>query len=204
MPFIPLPQGVKLCFDFVNDTGQQFQFCLSLQKISGSVTTTDLSNLSGAGSSWWTGTLKALLDDSVTLRQVRATDETTQGGPQDIETVGTAGTASGSSLPMHTALVVSQRTAKRGRAFRGRAYVGGFNGSQLLTTVRATTTHVANLVSAFGTLQTDLGVLGFKIVVANRHLNGAVVNPAQGNEVIAFIVDQAWDSQRRRLEGRGN
>ncbi|HET8671483.1 MAG TPA: hypothetical protein VFM05_12895 [Candidatus Saccharimonadales bacterium] len=204
MAFIPVPQGVQLCFDFVNDTSQNFQFCLTLKKTTGTPSITDLQNVAGAAATWWSGTLRALLDDSVTLKQTRATDLTVQGGPQHIQTVGTAGSSAGGSMPGHTALVVSQRTAKRGRSFRGRAFVGGFNSSHLADTSRATSVYAGNLVTAFAGLDTALVAVGFEVVVATKQINGVAVNPAQTNRVITYIVDTAWDSQRRRLFGRGN
>jgi len=202
LAFIPTPNGVSLCFHF-DQSNQNWQFCLTLRKSSGAPTPTDLANVSSAGEAWWTSDLDALLDASATLDDVISTDITAQGAPQDIEDVGTPGTNGGTEIGINTAICVSQRTAKRGRSYRGRAYVSGLNTSHVLNSAQMDATNAAAFASAFTGLASDLDVLGFDVVVASKQHNGVVTNPAEVNEVIAYIVDQNFDSQRRRLFGRG-
>jgi hypothetical protein len=202
MAFIPWPNGVQLCFDFTTGA-QNWQFCLALRKSSGAPTPTDLSDLSATGEAWFTSHLDALMGTDVTLRQVRATDMTSQGAPQDIETSGLAGTAGNTSMTNNVARVVSHRTAKRGRSYRGRSYLSGVPKGLDTSATSFTTGHATDLVNAFTSLQSTLDTIGFDIVVASTQHNGAVTNPAELNEVIAFVVDTNFDSQRNRLAGRG-
>lgn len=201
-PFIPMPSGIHLCFDFTT-AGQNWQFCLSARKTSGgAITSGDLTAAAQAGVDWWNNTFKAGIRPGTTLRQVRAVDETSQGAPVGIITVGNAGTSAGGDVPLNAALVVSQRTAKRGRSYRGRAYISGL-ADNLASEVDFTST-VANLLATwFGTLKTNLVAAGFTMVVATKHHNGVIVTPAELNDVTAFVVDTHVDSQRRRLFGRG-
>ena len=203
MAFIPLPNGISLCFDFTA-VSQLFQFCLTLRKSSGPPTPTDLSVAASLGSGWWTTTLKGNISDIVTLRQVRATDMTAQGAPQAIQTVGTAGADTNvNPLPLSAALCVSGRTEKRGRSYRGRVYVSGLNRGMMSSANVMNNTYLSAFASAFTTLQASLKAANFDIVVPTRQHNGSVVSPAELNEVVAWVIDSALDSQRRRLTGRG-
>jgi len=203
MAFIPVPNGVQLCFDFTT-AGQNWQFCLHLRKSTGAPTPTDLQNVADAAASWWTTDFKPNLSSTTTLRQTRATDVSVQGGTVAVNGINTAGTDGAVPVPINAALCVSQRTAKRGRSYRGRAYVSGFDTSVIGNPTDSVIADATALSTDFATLQATLDAISFDVVVATKQHNGAVVNPAETNEVIAFITDQHFDSQRRRLFGRGN
>lgn len=202
MAFIPVPSGIQLCFLFTA-SAQNWQFCLTLKKSAGSVTTTDLSNVTGIAETWWTNELKDKLAAQVTLNEVVATDITSQGAPQDRETVGTAGTATGGSLPLNCALVISLRTAKRGRSYRGRVYLSGLTLTNTNNVNQIDATKITDILGDFNSLQADLDAGGYDIVVASKQHNGVTTNPAETNEVTSFVIDANIDSQRRRLTGRG-
>lgn len=202
MAFIPIPNSASLCFDFTT-AGQDWQFCLTVRKSSGSITPTDLATITATGDAWWLATLDALIDASTTLRQVRATDEQSQGAPQDINPVGTAGTAAGDGLPNNAVMCVSARTAKRGRSYRGRKYLTGLLLQDTTDQVTWGSGAITAYPAAFATLQASLDTAGFDCVVASKQHNGVVTNPAETNEIIAWVTDDSIDSQRRRLKGRG-
>lgn len=205
MPFIPIPNGIQLCFDFVT-AGQFWQICVNLRKVSGPVDATALAGAASVGSAWWTSDLATVLTSDNTLRQVRATDMTNQGGSQVQTLVGGAGAVTPPMLPLGTPVVVSLRTAKRGRSYRGRVYLSGVaesnraSGSPVdLTTGFAGTT----LPARFSALLSSLASAGFNMIVASKQHNNVPTNPAVTNDVTAFVVDTHLDSQRRRLSGRG-
>lgn len=202
MAFIPIPNSATLCFDFTS-AGQNWQFCLVVRKSAGSISTTDLDILTAAGHVWWTSDLRAEITTTTTLRQVRATDQSVQGGAQDIETINEAGTGGAGITPLNAPIVVSLRTQKRGRSYRGRIYLSGIPQDALASPVDYTTTRAASVNAAFVALQADLDAAGFDLVVASKQHNGVVTNPAETNEVIAILTDVHVDSQRRRLFGRG-
>lgn len=202
MAFIPWPNGVQLCFDFAT-AGQFWQFCLGLRKSAGAPTVQDLQDIADEGADWWTDALKNNITDDTTLRQVRATDMTQQGGAVRYNVIGTAGAIVGNPMPLGTPLVVSGRTEKRGRSYRGRTYVSGLNVAGLVNATDYTAQDTANIVAAFGVLQTALDGMGYDMVVVSKQHNGVVTSPAELNEVVAWIGDVHLDSQRRRLSGRG-
>lgn len=202
MPFIPVPNGIQLCFLFTSDA-QNWQFCLTLQKSAGAPTSTDLQQATADGQAWWTSFLKGALTNQNQLREIVATDLTAQGAPQNRVTVNETGTGAGTAGPLSNAVVISHRTAKRGRSYRGRSFISGWPGSQLQTMntlVGSTATAFAN---GFASLRTTLDGHGIDQVIATRQHNNQVVTPAETNEVISTVVDTLIDSQRRRLTGRG-
>jgi len=202
MPFIPIPNSASLCFDFVS-AGQNWQFCLVVRKSSGSITPTDLNIIAGEGAGWWTATFKALLGSWNTLKQVRVTDQQVEGGAQDIVTVNTAGTASGTIMALNAPMCISLRTQRRGRSYRGRVYVSGIVQANMNDSVLWGSGAVTAFPAAIATLQASLDTAGYDVVVASKQHNLVTTNPAETNEVIAITADNKIDSQRRRLAGRG-
>lgn len=202
MAFIPWPNGVQLCFHFVT-AGQSWQFCLGLQKDTGTVNDTDLSDLATAAHTWWTSTFRSHINNGTTLDNIQATNMTAEGAPSHIESVGTTGALNSLGVPLSSALVLSQRTAKRGRSYRGRAYISGLDGTQITSPTDVTAGTVTNLLADFTSLISIFNTAGFKQVVVSRRHNGVVTTPAEMNQVDALVMDAHLDSQRRRLFGRG-
>lgn len=202
MAFIPIPNGATLCFDFTTD-GQMWQFCLTIQKRAGAPSTADLDTLTTIGEGFWTDHLKGFLSTPTTLRQIRATDQTSESGPASVLSVAEAATGSANSLPLGTAIVNSFRTGLRGRSYRGRAYLGGLQSASLNTPTTMKAADIVSLLSYWADLANDLDAAGFDHVVASKQHNGAVTNPAVVHVVTDYIIDTLFDSQRRRLAGRG-
>ena len=202
MTFIPVPNGIQLCFLFTTDS-QNWQFCLMLQKSAGAPTSTDLAQATADGSAWWTSHLKALLAPGTTLNEIIATNMTAQGAPQDRALIGEVGTQIGNELPLNACAVVSHRTEKRGRSYRGRSYLSGITSNQINSVTTLNGTATAAFANGFAALRTLLDGHGLDQVVASRQHNGVPTSPADTNEVIVNVVDSLIDSQRRRLAGRG-
>lgn len=203
MAFIPVPNGVSLCFHFTG-AAQNWQFCLTLRKSAGEPLDTDLQQATADGHAWWTSTLKALVSTGVSLASIVAQDLTEEGGQQYQDTIGEAGTMSGSSVPLNACAVISARTARRGRSFRGRNYLSGLTDAILGSSMNAITSgHASALAGAWASLRGTLDGHGLDHVIASKQHNGQVVSPADVNEVTAYVVDTLIDSQRRRLTGRG-
>lgn len=202
MPYIPVPNGIQLCFLFTTDN-QNWQFCLTLRKSAGAPEDTDLAQAAADGNAWWLSTLKALMGSSSTLREILATDLTAQGAPQNRIVVNEAATGGGTPMPLNSCVAISHRTAKRGRSYRGRSFLSGWLGLNQVSNNIISAGYAAALAAAFGVLRTLLDGHGLDHVVASKQHNGTATSPAEANEVIAYVVDTALDSQRRRLTGRG-
>lgn len=202
--FIPLPNGVVVCFDLIT-AGQNWQFCLGLRLPGGAPTPSDLTAIASAASSWATASLMPQLHNSSAMRQVRATDFTVQGGPQAIVLNTTAGGQVGTSVTNGQPAVVSIRTAKRGRSYRGRVYISGLPDNSKVSAVDMSAAAGTAMSGIFATLDAALLALtnSVEVGVWSRQHNGVVTTPGQFNRAIAYVTDTHYDSQRRRLAGRG-
>jgi hypothetical protein len=152
------------------------------------------------------------------------------GSPSQTEYLDSGATALGSAvddpLPTSLAVCVTLRTAKSGKSFRGRVYIGGFtelqNTSAAVTAATASTA-ATGFVSA---IDAALVAQGCKLVVLSRPAYAYVDNrtwtlPAGATEVevigrgnarsgeindlqIVQARTDGWESQRRRANTRGN
>jgi hypothetical protein len=136
-----------------------------------------------------------------------------------------AGTTAGDMLPAANAVCVTLRTAKAGKSFRGRTYISGFletqNDSTGNTASGASTAAVAFMnavAAAFVSSGLELAVgsrpgENTTLVKTINHSDGTTTtdtvyhSPARAGQSNAVIAIQSrtnnWESQRRRMNGRG-
>lgn len=204
MAFIPVPRGASLCF-FFGTAGSNWQFCLTLQKAAGDVSESDLEDLTDIGKTWWEATSGpyTMQGPDSSMSKVVATDISEEGGVQHIRTSTKVGGGGTDTLPNNAAVVVSLRTPFRGRSYRGRAYMGGLANTTLETATTISSAFATQLLGYFDDLMTTIHAYGYDVAVASKQHNGAVTNPAVVNLVTDLVVDTLFDSQRRRLYGRG-
>lgn len=153
---------------------------------------------------WWTAEMQTLVAAEVQLREIFVTDLGVEFGGTStlVPLTTTTGANVNGAMPNHVTLAVSARTNRSGRSYRGRSYFIGLT-NNVVTGSRVSSAAVAAIQAAYNTLQTtyiEQGVLG---VLSRR--NAGVVRPTAVLEPIVqwVIVDDAIDSQRRRLVGRG-
>ncbi len=204
VPFVPAPFSAKTQMFFRLD-GQEVVWVLNFTR--GAVWT-DAQRVSHNTlmHGWWTTQLKGLFSTAIALERIVTTNLDTASAPQTTEVVSPAeaGTnAASGSLPGGTALVMTHRTALRGRNYRGRTYTAGINTSNTATPNTAALILVNNLVSAFFALKGLCDAATTTWVVLSKFFAkfpraAAVVTP-----ITAISADQLLDSQRRRLTGRG-
>lgn len=134
------------------------------------------------------------------LVNVTATDERTANGPIRIGnyTNGT-GDATGETLPLNNAMVITLRTDFRGRSFRGRIYQGGFVEGHI-DEGGFNSTIISNIVAAYNDLRSDVSGIGWTWGVRSGWENGvlrpfAIITAITALEVRSPIPG----SQRRRL-----
>lgn len=142
----------------------------------------------------------------VSLRDMR-----TEGGAAIPSNNGThAGTAAGLALPSQVSICVTKVTAKAGRRFRGRTYLGGFavedNGADGLIDPGVGTIAVNFMVAVASALvQNGMTVVVHTPAYPERpsHIPGHDPLPAtaeESNDVAQWVLrDHVWDTQRRRL-----
>lgn len=154
---------------------------------------------------WDTG-MKAWMPVTLSLIEVKLTDLTTQISPSVFATTGlpVAGTNVSPALPNSNALVLTKRTALRGRSYRGRIYIPGLIEGQVTANAvsSAYQTNYLNFWNGLRTITTTLN--SFEMVVLSKKQNGSWLAQGILTPVIGFTTDGQVDSQRRRLPGRGS
>lgn len=154
---------------------------------------------------WWVNIVDSYISIAVTLVELKATDLETQNGRVIFNNTSLplAGTAAGAALPNNCALVITKRTANRGRSFRGRIYVPGMT-ETFVTGNQVTGGTVTGLVNAFEDIrQLTANTIDWNMVVVSRYANKNPRVVGIATAVTGFTSDGLIDSQRRRLPGRG-
>jgi hypothetical protein len=154
----------------------------------------------------WDSGMKAWMPSTLSLIEVKLTDLTTQISPSVFATTGlpVVGTNVSPALPNSNALVLTKRTALRGRSYRGRIYVPGLIEGQVTANAvsSAYQTNYLNFWNGLLTITTTQN--SFEMVVFSKKQNGSWLAQGILTPVIGFTTDGQVDSQRRRLPGRGS
>lgn len=172
----------------------------------GAISQPNMTDLGAFLVNYWDTELKASMPTNLSLTKVRLTDLTLQTGPVIEYTTGLPilGTNASPSLPNNCALVLTKRTAFRGRSFRGRVYLPGL--TEAFTTGNTVDpTFVTNRLADFnGLINFTAGTETWTMVVVSRISNGVERSTATLTPVLNFSSDGIVDSQRSRLPRRGN
>lgn len=208
MPFIPTANTAKVAVrgSFLGETIVNTLWFTFTQGIIASM----LDDLNTAVETWFKTYVLTQLSNNYTLTDITATDQSAANGISRTKLVTSGNTgaiSTGSNYPGNVALVVTNLTGFRGRSFRGRTYFGGFrdasigsDGNSVLASVAASLAAaiVPNLVNAV------LSVTGTPVPsVVSHYANKQPRVSGYSNPIQAATANVAWDSQRRRLKGRG-
>lgn len=201
-PYIPVP-NVLQCNVRYTSAGQLMENVLHFEFNTDFKTAADV--LYGyLGSAFWP-TLRSALSVQLVSNGVYMVDlSTSSGGVESYPPFDPAvGLSSIAAAPNNVAYVVTHRTAKRGKSYRGRTYVVGFPidkvGNSLLSTDSRD-----SVVSAFNDLRTAAAADGLNFVIVSKYQNGAPLTTGIATPVtVSEGRDLALDSQRRRLPTRG-
>lgn len=155
--------------------------------------------------SWWSTTMKNFFSFEIALREVYAFDASSATGYTYTDTPATpiAGGAVGNSSPNNVALVVTKRTALRGRSFRGRTYWAGIPKGDVAGNY-VSSSYLTDINNACDALRDLLVVEGLPMAVRSLYAN----NLPRATGVMALVTsfqasNARVDSQRRRLPGEG-
>lgn len=161
--------------------------------------------LNTALETWWTTNMKPLTASTWALTIIETVNQDTQNAPSSVHIVSpvVSGNVAGGAYPGGTALCASLRTDLRGRNYRGRSYCGGLPTNIRFSDGTASAAHVANLIAALAALKTVIEGLGAVWVVVSKYLNNTARPAGLKTPITAVSMDTAFDSQRRRLFGRG-
>lgn len=203
MAFVPVPNVAEVELRYLLDS-QHVENTL-YYGLSTTVTLADLQALAADVAAVMVSSVMPLLSSFLTLNEIVVTDLSSSTGDQVSYNTGLplAGSQTGDYLPANVAFAIGFKTTVRGRSYRGRNYVVGLvesqaNGNHIDATTRT------NLVNAWQ----DLGAAGvpdaWTHVVVSRFTAGAPRVTGVATVVTEYVTyDDVFDSQRRRLPGRG-
>lgn len=209
MAFVPAVDTARVC---VNQTlhGQLICNILHFTK-AGGWSAADLTALANAVIAAWNTRVGPVQSTDVQYTNVQARDMSAQ----DAEIIEvpfpalSGGDVVGAALPGNCATCVSFRTGFGGRSRRGRIYLSGLVES-LITGNQLSEGHRNTIQQNMNAFIADMLAAGFQLAVAS-YFSG--VAPGGGSlpratalvtPILTALVDGWVDSQRRRLQGRGN
>ena len=163
-------------------------------------TPTDLDNIRDIFSTWMTSTWLPNVHTSYTLDSITAKDIEVEDGPESAIafTTDNTGAAGGEPSAANAALVISWRTARTGRSFRGRTYLGGLPNAELVDPHNVNPTYAGTVAAIGDALMTALTAAGYTLSVLSRISAGVARVTGLLSEIIQVITDTKVDSQRRR------
>lgn len=203
MAFIPVPNVVQTELVF-NWESQIVENVLHFEP-AGGIDVTEMAALGAHIVNWFNTSLKNYLCTSISLINVKLTDLSTETAPVVNYATGLpiAGSLASPTLPNNIALVLTKRTALRGRSYRGRIYVPGLSeGDIVANTVGGG--KVTALVNSYSLLLAfTAGSESWEMVVVSRQNNNTPREFGVATQVLSLDSDGTVDSQRRRLPRRG-
>lgn len=205
MPFIPAPNVLKASLiGHRSGTNQMWVNNLHF-KYSGAPGTTEREDLLTALQTFWTSHYAPVLSAQCYIDQIVVTDLSSVSAPTStyVYTPIDHGGLSNNVKPANVTLCITQRTALRGRNYRGRTYIPGVVDEQTTNHDFMATGSLGDILSAFAWLlnaaHTAAGIWSVvSYFFANSPRGTAVSTP-----ITAVTADSTLDSMRRRLPGRG-
>jgi len=197
MAFIPLPQGVKLCFHFTLQ-GVPVAFCVFVDA-GGPITQNVVNDISDDGRDWWDADGYLAFSQDLTIVKVQATDMSQQPAFQatDINFTHTTGNIAVESLPNGSAIVATLLTGFIGRSYRGRVFLPGVDVDAVVQNT-LTSGAKTNILGALNALKGDLAGRGYDLAVASYQNAGVMRTTGVLTPVAGFVVRDNVKSQRRR------
>jgi len=198
MSFVPLPNGVRVALEY--SLNGELLFNIYHVTKPTPIVTADLTAIAQIFRDWWLNSGRNQFADNMSLLSLTATDISSEDSIQHVNTVSppVTGLQPTDNERNSQAIVVSWRTARIGRSYRGRTYMAG-TPSNGVTANNITVTRATNMVTDFGVLVTNLGVGGYALVVASYVENGVARTTAVGTPITSVQVNTRIDTQRRRL-----
>jgi hypothetical protein len=202
-PFVPIADTVK--FELLYSLGgQKLENVINI-KLAGTPLIADAVNVAAYIVGWWNTNIAPLTSAAVNLTGIRATNIDSADGFQFEYTTGlplSGGAVAGQIMPGNVTVAVRLTTDKRGRNYTGRLYHVGLMSGQVAGDL-LTGGAVTAIKGAYEALQTGLATVSGQWVVASYWLNKTLRTIGIATPIEGISVDQALDSQRRRLIGRG-
>lgn len=202
MAFIALPNGIKVAMELRLD-GQLVVNVYHFTKTI-AVVEADLLAIATLMTDWWDNDLYFNFSNNIALERVVATDVSVAAGGQYAITQGTPipGNIGSPAASNNVACVVTKRTAKTGRAYRGRTYFAGFTEANIVNNTLDSSI-IVSLITSYSQMIDDAASDGFTFVVASYQLNNAPRIVGAATPVTQIGMNARVDTQRRRLPDEG-
>lgn len=164
-------------------------------------TTTDMQELADDLHDWFGTNVMPEFNDIWYLKKVTVYDMRSSGAPLRLDAkTEVQGGVTGSPASVNAAAVITFYTDLRGRSFRGRNYLAGFDEADQGSDTITNATRLTNLETAYGLLISAPPGTGWTWKVASRYANGA-----ERPQILATVVESVdirnnkLGSQRRRV-----
>lgn len=197
MAFIPIPDGVKAA---VTMTIGSINYANVYHFIKENFTQSDMIALALALWQVYDDYLMPYIGAQISLTKVTVTDERTQGAQEYVLTqAAVAGAKTGELFPLGDAAVITHRTNKRGRSYRGRTFISGFVETQCTGNLLTDAPTIAAMESFSDYVRTIPAAIGWSFVIASKQINGTVRTSADTELVVSSDMRNATlGSQRKR------
>lgn len=159
-----------------------------------------------SGANWTT--LATFLSPQTSFHQVSIRNINTADQPTILSTVTEhVGTSTGTDMPSEIAVVASLKTGLTGPRYRGRMYFPGWATTALGAGNLVASAAVTALTSWASNIQGALSAQGYTWCLALPARNAYTsvktgrqfpARPKETPSIVTFVVDNHWDSQRRR------
>lgn len=173
--------------------------------LTGTIDEAALLSLGASVGTWFVTNVLPHLSDGVVYMHAKSTSLASVTSPSVISTngTGTAGGDSNAMLPTNVAATIKFGTAERGKSARGRNYIFGLTGIDVVDNVLQTGFRSA-MLTAYALLPAAVTGDGATHVVYSRRHDKADRTTGRPLAVTDYsFADVNSDAQRRRLTGRG-
>lgn len=203
----PVPGGVSI--EVVqNYNNQTVENVFHAKRADGAQATfAQMQALAAAVEAAWPVQVQPHQSPNIHLSLVKVRDlHTGPGGAVAVQNPVTARTLSngGTDLPLNVAFAITLRTAQGGRSFRGRVYLSGMTSSgQVDAGTRTSADRDALTNSITAIIAAINGTSGWQAGVLSKWANKVCRSQGIITPITSESADVNYDSQRRRLVGRG-
>lgn len=201
MSFQPAQDAVLVEYKFSSLNGYTWQNNLHFTK-PGFNAAEQLAFANALAGAWAGGLLRDHMSVQSRLDSIKVTDLRTEGAPTVEVVMAVMGEDASDLMAPSTGLVLTLRTALRGRSYRGRVYLGGIGEARWATGDWEAFT-VGEAIQWLEAIQALADALGWTLVVLSRwhnHLERAI---ALGQAVIDIVSRSERAGSQRRRNQRG-
>lgn len=205
VPFVPAPNVLMVEYRFLVNSQQMENVMYFRKQDLSTIVSAEATALLDTLAATWVSDAASLTCTDAVLKELYATDLTTDLSPTYAVSVDEAGTGSGAVMPGNVTVTTGFRTAGRGKSSRGRNYwvgmpSGAFDGDVV------NSTWLANSILYYLAVRDAIDAMdtSWAHVLVSRRSEGQWREVAYVQAVTSYFhADNLSDSQRRRLTGRG-